>query len=152
MVEKSVDTHNGMASDLVECADCLCQASRRAARMMTRAFDRKLRPFGIRATQFSALVNLRLRGALTIGELAESLGVERTTLTRNLELIQAKGWVKVQTGDKDARARVVSITPKGRVTLNGAVGAWREAQSAALAAVGASGASAIRNLSRRTIP
>jgi DNA-binding MarR family transcriptional regulator len=141
-----------VTSDLMECADCLCLASRRAARTMTRAFDRKLRPFGIRATQFSALVMLSLRGALTIGELANSLGVERTTLTRNLELIEAKGWVKVLVGEEDARARVVSMTPKGRAAVNAAVGAWREAQNAALAAVGNSGANAIRKLSSHAIP
>lgn len=135
----------------MQCAECLCMASRRAARTVTRAFDRRLRPFGIRATQFSAVVMVSLRGALTIGELAEALGVERTTLTRNLELIEAKGWVKIETGDEDARARVVSVTPKGRAAVNAAFGAWREAQGAALAAIGPSGAKAIRNLSRASL-
>lgn len=134
-----------MSSDIAECAQCLCLASRKAARSITRAFDRKLRPFGIRATQFSALTNLSLRGALTIGELANFLGVERTTLTRNLELLEAKGWVKIEVGD-DARARVVSITRKGRAAIAASIGAWREAQGAALAKIGASGAKAIRAL------
>lgn len=140
-----------MTGDLMECTQCLCQASRRAARTITRAFDRKLRPFGIRATQFSALVNLSLRGALTVSELARALGVERTTLTRNLELIAAKGWVKIETGEEDARARVVSVTPKGRAAVRGAVGAWREAQNAARAAIGQAGAQAIRALSQADI-
>ena len=139
-----------MSADLAECANCLCLASRRAARTITRAFDRKLRPFGIRATQFSALVMLSLRGPLTIGELAKSLGVERTTLTRNLALIEDKGWIKIREGE-DARSRVVSMTPKGRAALTAAVSAWREAQSAALAAIGPSGASAIRNLARANL-
>lgn len=136
-----------MATNLAECAECLCLASRQAARALTRAFDRKLRPHGIRVTQFSALVMLSLRGTLTIGELANSLGVERTTLTRNLSLIERKGWVKVEVGE-DARSRVVAITAKGRTALAGAVGAWREAQRAAVAAIGDSGAKAIRDLSR----
>lgn len=129
----------------MECAQCLCLASRKAAHAVSRAFDSKLRPFGIRITQFSALTNLALRGPLTIGELANFLGVERTTLTRNLELIEAKAWVKIAVGN-DARARVVSITPKGRAALTGAVGAWRQAQTAALKTIGASGAKAIRML------
>jgi DNA-binding MarR family transcriptional regulator len=136
-----------MADDLMECSECLCLASRQAARALTRAFDRMLRPYGIRVTQFSALVMLSLRDALTIGELARSLGVERTTLTRNLELIERKGWVKVTTGE-DARARVIAITPKGRAAVTGAVGAWRQAQQAAVAAIGVPGAKAIRALSR----
>ncbi len=139
-----------MNTDLAECTNCLCLASRRAARTITRAFDRRLRPFGIRATQFSALVTLSLRGPLTIGELANSLGVERTTLTRNLELIETKAWVKIRAGE-DARSRVVSVTPKGRAVLGSAMAAWREAQAAALAAVGQSGAGAIRTLSRANL-
>jgi len=136
-----------MNADLMECAQCLCLASRQAARSITRAFDRKLRPHGIRATQFSALIQLSLRGALTIGALAKFLGVERTTLTRNLELLAIKGWVKIEVGD-DARSRVVSITGKGNAAVMAAVGAWREAQGAALAKIGSSGAKAIRALAQ----
>jgi hypothetical protein len=66
-----------MNTELAKCANCLCLASRRAARTVTRVFDRKMRPFGIRATQFSALVMLSLRGALTIGELAQSRAAPR---------------------------------------------------------------------------
>ena len=75
--------------NLIECADCLCLASRRAARRITRVYDRELRPYGLRVTQFTVLVMLSLRGALTISELAKALGAERTTLTRNLALIEA---------------------------------------------------------------
>jgi hypothetical protein len=91
--------------DLSECRDCLCLASRRAAREITRSFDRLLRPHGLRVTQFSILVML-MRGPLTIGELAEKLGVERTTLSRNLALIESSSWVKIRQGD-DARSRIV---------------------------------------------
>jgi DNA-binding MarR family transcriptional regulator len=101
-------------SNLRECADCLCLASRRAARRITRAFDRELRPHGMRATQFTVLAMLSLRGAMTIGELAEALGAERTTLTRNLALIENASWVRIQPGETDARARVVTITDHGR--------------------------------------
>lgn len=132
----------------MECAQCLCLASRQAARSITRAFDSKLRPYGIRATQFSALIQLSLRGELTIGALANFLGVERTTLTRNLELLEAKGWVKIHVGDDDARSRVVSITGKGRTAVNSAFGAWREAQGIALTKIGPSGAKAIRALAQ----
>ena len=96
---------------LIECADCLCLASRRAARRITRVYDRELRPHGLRVTQFTVLVMLSLRGAMTIGELAEALGAERTTLTRNLALIEAVSWVKIQPAEEDARSRVVTLTP-----------------------------------------
>src|SRR5262245_66043024 len=77
-----------MAIDLSDCPDCLCLASRQAARRITRVFDRQLRPHGLRVTQFYILVMLILAGPLTIGELADSLRFERTTMSRNLHHIE----------------------------------------------------------------
>ena len=138
--------------NLAECAACLCLASRRAARRITRTFDRELRPYGLRATQFTILVMLSLRGATTIGELAEALGVERTTLTRNLALIENAGWVKIEPDEDDARSRIVSVTDAGRETVAQALGAWRKAQDATAAAIGLDGAAALRRLARTAPP
>ena len=132
---------------LMECSECLCLASRKAARALTRAFDRELRPHGIRTTQFSILTNLLLRGPLTISALADFLGVERTTLTRNLGLIESEGWVEIRAGD-DARERVVTATKKGRAVVTGALAAWRKAQHAAAAAIGKGGVDALHALAR----
>jgi DNA-binding MarR family transcriptional regulator len=145
----SVDTHIFMIDDrgLIECGDCLCLASRRAARGLTRAFDRQLRPYGIRATQFSILVMLLMRGPLRIGELADYLGLERTTLTRNLAVIEEKSWVVIRPGD-DARARVVAATKKGQAAVTAARAAWRKAQQAASAAIGNAGVDALHALAR----
>jgi len=131
-----------------ECAECLCLASRRAARRITRTFDRELRPYGLRATQFTILAMLTLRGATSIGELAESLGAERTTLTRNLALIEEAGWVEIKPAEDDARSRIVTVTDQGRVTVASAFPAWRKAQDATAAAIGANGAAALRRLAR----
>jgi DNA-binding MarR family transcriptional regulator len=135
--------------DLFECGQCLCLASRRAARALTRAFDRRLRPHGIRTTQFSILTMLLVRGPLPVGELAEHLGVERTTLTRNLALIEEAGWVDIRPGE-DARSRVVAATKKARAAVTAALPAWRKAQQAAAAAVGRGGVEALHALARST--
>jgi DNA-binding MarR family transcriptional regulator len=139
-----------MTSDapLGECADCLCLASRRAARALTRAFDRQLRPHNIRTTQFSILTALLLGGPQTISALADFLGVERTTLTRNLALIEAEGWVDIRAGD-DARSRVVAVTRKGRAVAMAAKDAWRKAQQAAATSIGKGGVDALHALARR---
>jgi DNA-binding MarR family transcriptional regulator len=138
--------------NLIECADCLCLASRRAARRITRVYDRELRRYGLRATQFTILAMLSLRGATTIGELAEALGAERTTLTRNLALIEAEDWVQIQLDAEDARSRVVTVTEKGRAAVAQAFPAWRKAQGLITEAIGADGASALRGLSRAAPP
>ena len=134
--------------DLRACMDCLCLASRHAARSITRAFDRQLRPHGIRATQFTLLVQLELRGPTALGVLAEALGMERTTLTRNLALLEAERWVETRPDKDDARSRVTSIAPRGRTVVAAALPAWRKAQAAVSAAIGSAGVNALQALTR----
>ena len=133
--------------ELLECADCLCLASRRAARAITRTFDRQLRPLGIRSTQFSLLTNLELRGPQSIGDLAERVGADRTTLTRNLALLEKQSLVKIRPGD-DARARIVGILPKGKSLVARGFPAWRKAQAAVSATLGNDMADSLRRLAQ----
>lgn len=132
--------------NFAKCADCLRLASQRAARRITRAFDRELRPYGLRVTQFTIFVILSLRGAMTIGELAEALGSERATLMRNLALIA--GWIKTEPAEDDARSRIVSVTDAARETVARAFRGWRKAQAATAAAIGSDGTAALRRLVR----
>jgi len=73
------------------CHGCACWRLRQASRAVTRHYERALRGRGLRATQFSLLALLTQTGPLTVSELAAKLGVERTTLTRNLRLWKPKG-------------------------------------------------------------
>jgi DNA-binding MarR family transcriptional regulator len=149
---KNVYTHIAVDDDLdlSDCNRCLCLASRRAARTITRAFDRHLRPHGLRVTQFTILVLLLRRRPSTIGDIADFLGLERTTLSRNLALIEAQGWVAIAPGE-DARARIVSVTRKGRAAVAAALPSWRAAQDAATEAIGPSGVEALRALARAPV-
>jgi len=114
-------------SDLTVCATCHCLAARRRARTITRLFDEKLRPHGLRATQFSVLVGLALGGPRPIGALAETLGLEHTTLTRGAALLERNGWI-ASDRSTDGRERPLRLTPAGRLKLEEAFPAWREAQ------------------------
>lgn len=134
--------------DLSDTSDCLCSASRLAARSLTRAFERIMRDSELRVTQFSLLVQLMRRGPLPIGRLAEVLGVERTTLTRNLALIEAQRLVRIRPGE-DPRSRIVAITPQGEAAVAKALPLWRKAQAQAAAVIGQSGISALQALSQR---
>jgi DNA-binding MarR family transcriptional regulator len=137
-------------SELRPCADCLCLASRRAARTITRAFDRHLRPHGVRATQFTLLTMLELKGPTPLTELAEVLGMERTTLTRNLALLEAERWVDIRPDPADARSRIIATAPKGRAIITAALPAWRKAQAQAVAAVGSAGVAALKQLAHNS--
>jgi DNA-binding MarR family transcriptional regulator len=67
---------------------------------------------------------------MPINRLASRLGLDRTTLTRNLQPIEANGWVSVAEDD-DRRVRTVAITARGRTAVRGALPAWRQAQATA---------------------
>lgn len=120
-------------SDFAECRSCLCLAARKQAQHLTRAYDARLRPHGLTIHQFSMLTTLIVAGPLPMSALAERLGVERTTLTRNVTLSADKGLVAVTPG-RDARERVVNVTSTGREKAEAALPAWRAAQAEAQAA------------------
>ena len=108
-------------------ANCACLKVRMAARAVTRAYDSTLRPVGLRATQLSVLVAVAMDGAISIAALADFLGMDRTTLTRNLRPLQKQGLISV--GPEGwRRSRNVEITKKGRSRLREALPLWERAQ------------------------
>jgi DNA-binding MarR family transcriptional regulator len=130
---------HAMTSDteiFLECRDCLCFAVRRAARAVTQHYERHLRATGLRATQFSVLVRLAQTGAIPINHLATQMGLERTTLSRNLRPLVAKRWIMISE-EADRRVHRVEITAKGRAIARDALPAWRKAQSSAKKKLGA---------------
>lgn len=112
---------------LLPAKDCFCLDARRRARAMTRVYEEKLRPHGLRATQFSVLAALALKGPTPIGTLADFLVLERTTLTRGAALMAKKGWLETAASG-DARERLLRLAPAGRRKLEAAFPAWSEAQ------------------------
>ena len=113
--------------ELRQCAGCHCLAARREARAISRLYDERLRRHGLKATQFSVLVALALSGETPIGSLANTLGLERTTLTRSAALLQERGWV-TEGVSSDPRQRPLKLTAAGRRKLEAAFPAWKEAQ------------------------
>lgn len=131
---------------LFETTRCLCLAARRAARTITREFDQALRAQGLRATQFTLLAALHLAGSKSIGELADILSTDRTTLTRNLAVADQRGWVSLRVAADDARSRVAAITRKGSRALATALPAWRGTQRRLLADIGPATAASLHRL------
>jgi DNA-binding MarR family transcriptional regulator len=122
-----MDIHE-LSPDLHCCLDCTAFNLRKATRAVSQFYDALLRPTGIRGTQFSLLVALKLKGNVLITELAEKTIMDRTTLTRNLEVMEKQGLVDVSPGD-DRRTRVVSITEQGLAILLKAYPLWLQAQT-----------------------
>jgi DNA-binding MarR family transcriptional regulator len=106
---------------------CMCHKTRMAARAITRAYDDALRSTGLRATQVSVLAAVGARGALSIKSLADSLEMERTTLTRNLRPLEERGYV-ILAPEQRHRSRVLTLTPSGLAALLEALPLWEDAQ------------------------
>ncbi len=106
---------------------CACLQSRRKARSLTQEYDRILAPSGLKLTQFS-LVSILLAGPLTIGELAEAVEIDRTTLTRGLMPLERDGYITLEDGPQDARQRIATLTTKGVHLTRQALELWKKAQ------------------------
>ena len=114
-------------TDLTRLEDCACFNVRKTSRMITQLFDHALKPSGIKATQFTILGVLANEGEIAIKELAISLGLDRTTLTRGIVRLETAGLIKSREGD-DARQRFVALTTKGIKKLNDSIPYWEKAQ------------------------
>lgn len=109
-------------------ATCACFNIRKATRAVTQLYDDLLRPSGLRTTQFTLLLLLRGHGPTSINGLADAAGTDRTTLTRNLAILEERRLVRIRPG-KDARVRVVELTEAGDEAAAAAFPLWHKAQA-----------------------
>ena len=115
----------------------MCASVRRAARVITQMYDTALAPTGISAPQFGLLAAIQASDGLSQTDLAASMAMDRTTLVRNLKLMERDRLIQVVPG-KDRRTRGVSLTGQGREALRRALPFWREVQTRVMAALGES--------------
>jgi DNA-binding MarR family transcriptional regulator len=107
---------------------CLVTNARMAARAVTRRYDAALRPYGITAAQFSLLGKVGGQEALTVSALADANAMDRTSLTRNLDLLERMGLIASLTAPK-GNGRLCALTPKGRALITELVPIWRQGQA-----------------------
>jgi DNA-binding MarR family transcriptional regulator len=120
----SVETSSRTRRPVID--GCTCHKARRLARALVRLYDREMVPNGLTVGQFSMLRTLAPHPMKT-GEFADELGVERTTLTRNLRPLISDGLV-VATRGADARTRLLAVSDKGRDVMRRSKSDWRRVQ------------------------
>lgn len=106
---------------------CACANLRRAARAVTRMYNRELRATGLELTQYTLLMALNITGELTQGDLSKALALDTTTLTRMLRPLIRHGWIVARSGD-DRRQRLLRLTRSGREKLDRSRPHWERAQ------------------------
>ena len=106
---------------------CLCEGLRSATRAIWQRYARHIEPSGLGVAQSSLLIRLYFTGPIAMTRLAEALETDRTTLTRNLDVLRRDGYVKVIAGD-DKRTRLIAMTDAGFEILRTATPLWIQAQ------------------------
>lgn len=129
-------------------AECLAMRVRRLSRTVTRTFDDALRPLGVSTAQLNLLVAIAVSGPARPSALGRALDLEKSTVTRNLERMRARGWIR--TGPAaDGGGAQVELEAAGRALLQRALPAWTVAQGRARRLIGGTLAAAMRGVGSR---
>lgn len=114
---------------------CACFALRKTARAVTQFYNSALKPSGLRTTQYSLLVNVTRDEPVGVSSLAKVMGMDQTTVTRNVRILVARGLLE-QVRGHDRRVRLLSQTDAGRAALARAEPLWHAAQTEFLSKMG----------------
>lgn len=107
---------------------CFGHRSRKAARAVTRAFNRRLKPLNLQITQFILLGAITRSGDRSIAALAEEVGVESSAVLRNLRVLEERGLV-INEGGRGRTGGRLQATRAGRLLIRRSLPAWRQAQA-----------------------
>jgi DNA-binding MarR family transcriptional regulator len=124
---------------------CYCAAVRTAARKTTALYDSALEPAGVTLAQYSLLRKIERAGAVSLTELGRMADLDRSTVGRNVKVLERLRLVRL-TPTKDQREAAVKLTPTGAIALRRAAPLWEDAQRRVEAALGAGGAELLRTL------
>jgi DNA-binding MarR family transcriptional regulator len=107
---------------------CACATARQVARVLTQLYDGRLRGTGMEAPQFALLTTLNKQGPCSQVALGRRYALDKTTVSRNLQWLERKGWIaSSSTGDR--RERRFKLTADGREQLAAARPEWKKAQA-----------------------
>ena len=108
---------------------CLCATTRRAARVLTKFYEQSLSRANITPAQFELLGTILGHPEWKQMELAEDLGLDQTTLSRNLNLLIKRKWIRRVLSSKDRRQTAYEVSQQGRVAFQQALPHWKHAQT-----------------------
>jgi len=124
-------------------AACIGARLRVINRVVTGVYDDAIRPFGMKISQVNILVVASQLEVATPSKIGSILRMDRSTISRNVERMKRKGWLKKAFSTDDNRSHLLKVTPKGKKTLNDILPAWRDAQKETIKILGKQTAEAI---------
>jgi len=121
-----------------EIADtCLLSAARKLSRIITSVYDEELRRYDIKGSQLNLLVVIAKTGPIRRSAIGRHAAIDQSTLTRNLAVMAANGWIEEVTAETDGRGNPLRITKDGQRLIEDVAPAWRRAQTRAGQLLGA---------------
>ena len=105
-------------------SDCYCTNLRRSANGISEFYDKVLKEAGLTASQYYLLINLSRLGAANITHWAEHVGLDRSTMVRNIKLLQSRDFIEMVEG----HGKTFALSPNGEIVLSRAIPLWQEAQ------------------------
>lgn len=124
---------------------CYCTNLRRGARAASEFYDRKLRAAGINVAQYSLLKNLSRLGSANISDWAACVGLERSTMVRNVRVLETRGLIARTAG----RGKTYTLSGSGKQTLEAAAPLWEDAQAEIRAYLGERDAAALLRMGEK---
>ncbi|HWE51923.1 MAG TPA: MarR family winged helix-turn-helix transcriptional regulator [Bryobacteraceae bacterium] len=100
---------------------------RKSAQVVSRIYAREMQDSPVKGPLFSLMMTINRHGSASITALAHDIGLDRTTLTRNLKPLQQKGLIQISR--VTANRKEITLLPEGEAALRTAIGCWRKAQA-----------------------
>ena len=124
---------------------CYCTNLRRSANAVSDYYDARLRPSGLTAAQYYLLLNLSRLGSANMTRWAEHVGLERSTMVRNIHLLESRGLIAPAEG----RGRTFTLSEAARAALDAAMPLWEGVQRELEGFLGAEDAQAVLRIGAR---
>jgi DNA-binding MarR family transcriptional regulator len=125
--KQSSKTLRSDAQALIE--TCAGWNSRLAARIISQYLDERLAKSGLSVARLGLMAQIAAASDDTLGALAARSGVEQSTLSRNLRMLEKEGLVEIAIVEADQRRRAVWLTEAGARKLEAAIPVWRKAHA-----------------------
>jgi len=123
---------------------CLGGCVRKLNRVVTAIYDAALANAGLKTSQFSVLVSVANRKQARPAELTEHLQLDESTVSRNVERMCARGWLRL-VQDTDRRSHLIEVTDKGQALIRKCLPAWQKAQAEVSRRLGTSTVAELRS-------
>ncbi|HTY55684.1 MAG TPA: MarR family winged helix-turn-helix transcriptional regulator [Candidatus Binataceae bacterium] len=128
--------------------ECVGFRVRKLNRMVSAVYDSSMASAGLKTSQFSVLIAVGNRAAVRPSELSKMLQMDESTLSRNVERMCARGWLRLKP-DEDRRSHLIEVTEKGRALIEKGLPAWQKAQADVTERLGPECVAALRSALRK---